>query len=100
MIQPIQRSHILFVEFKIVYISVADNPRRIVTLGQRYESLLQTPSDEDLVGFLVVFLRDGGKCRVVCLFVADNGAVGFDYDVAFFAVFDDFALLAPGVELV
>lgn len=100
LIEPIQRSHVILVELKVVNVSVADNPRRIVTLGQRYESLLQTPSNENLVGFLVVFLSDSGERCVVCLFVADNGAVGFDYNVAFFAVVDDFTLLAPRVELV
>ena len=46
-----------------------------------------------------MFLGDGEEVFFVGHFVADEGAVGFDDDVVVAAVFHDFALLAPGVEL-
>lgn len=46
-----------------------------------------------------MFPGDGEEVFFVGHFVADKGAVGFDDDVVVAAVFDDFALLVPGVEL-
>lgn len=46
-----------------------------------------------------MFLGDADKVLFVGFVVADEGAVGLDDDVVVAAVFDDFALLVPGVEL-
>lgn len=46
-----------------------------------------------------MFLGDADEVLFVGFVVADEGAVGLDDDVVVAAVFDDFALLVPGVEL-
>ena len=99
LIQTIELIHVLLVELKAVYIGVGDNSRWRVALGKRYKSILQAPSDENLVRLLAMLLGDADKRFVVCLFVAHNRAVGFNYYLMVFAVLDNFALLAPRVEL-
>jgi hypothetical protein len=91
--------HIILIQLKAIDISIADDSGRCVTLGQRHESLLQTPPHENLIRFRVVLLGDADEGFVLCFFVADERAVGLDDDVVGLAVFDAFALLAPWVEL-
>jgi hypothetical protein len=99
LVQSIQLGHVVLVELKAVDICVADDSRRCVALGQRHVSLLQAPANKNLVGSNIVLLAYADEGLVVCLFVADERAVGFDDDVVLLAVLDAFALLAPGVEL-
>jgi hypothetical protein len=99
LVQAVQLIHILLVELETVDVGVANDARRRVALRKRNVALLQTPPDENLVWLLVVLLGDAGERLVVRFLVADDRAVSFDDDVLGFAVFDDFALLAPGVEL-
>jgi hypothetical protein len=99
LIQAIQFLHIVLIQFETVHISIALDSGRRVALGERHESLLQTPAYEDLVGRHFVLIRDADESLVLSLFVADKWAVGFDDDVVGLAVFDAFALLAPWMEL-
>jgi hypothetical protein len=99
LVQAVQLIHILLVELETVDVGVANDARRRVALRKRNVALLQTPPDENLVWLLVVLLGDAGERLVVRFLVAYDRAVSFDDDVLGFAVFDDFALLAPGVEL-
>jgi hypothetical protein len=46
-----------------------------------------------------VLFRDADEGFVVGPLVSNEGAIGFDNDAVLLAVFDTFALLAPGVEL-
>jgi hypothetical protein len=46
-----------------------------------------------------VLFRDADEGFVVSPLVSNEGAIGFDNDAVLLAVFDTFALLAPGVEL-
>jgi hypothetical protein len=52
-----------------------------------------------LVGPNVMLFEYAGEGLVIGLFVADEGAVGFNDDVILLAVVDAFALLAPWVKL-
>jgi hypothetical protein len=47
-----------------------------------------------------VLLGNASDGFVVCFLVTDDRAVGLDNDALGFAVVDNLALLAPGVELV
>ena len=60
---------------------------------------MEAVSDEDLSGASSQLLGDLDQGLVVRFLISDDGRVGFDHDVAFGAVVDDGALLAPGVEL-
>lgn len=52
-----------------------------------------------MVGSALALLADADEGLVMGFLVADEGAVRLDYDGVRGAVLDDFALLAPGVEL-
>lgn len=99
LIQAIQLLHIVLIQFETVNISIALDSGRRVALRERHESLLQTPSHEDLVGRHFVLIGDATESLILSFFVADKRAVGFDDDVVGLAVFDAFALLAPWMEL-
>lgn len=99
LIQPIQLLHILVIKLESIHISIAHDPRRCVAFRQRYISLLQTPSYKHLIRAHVVFLADTQECLVLRFFIPNERAVRFDDDIVVLAVFDDFALLAPGMEL-
>jgi hypothetical protein len=99
LIQTIQLLHVILVKDEAEDVDVAGNAGWCIALRERHESLLQTPSDENLARLLVVRLREAEDGFVVRLLVANEGAVGLDDDVVLLAVFDTIALLAPGVEL-
>jgi hypothetical protein len=44
-------------------------------------------------------LANGIQCRVVCLLVADQGTVSFDYDAIILAVVYNLSLLGERVQL-
>jgi hypothetical protein len=100
LVQIIQFRHVVLVKLEAIDVDVAGDSGWCIALGKRHESLLQTPSDEDLVGLLVVLLGDGDEGLVLALLVANDGAVGFDDNVVLLAVLDTVALLAPGVKLI
>lgn len=99
MIQTIQRRHIILIKLESVQIRICLDTRWGITFRQRYPVLLQTVSDQHLAGRLVVFLGDADEVLFVGFVVADERAIGLDDDVVVAAVFDDFALLVPGVKL-
>lgn len=99
LIQTIQRRHIILIEFESVQIRICLDTRWGITFRQRDPVLLQTVSDQHLAGGLVVFLGDADEVLLVGFVVADERAVGLDDDVVVAAIFHDFALLVPGVEL-
>ncbi len=99
LIQTIQRRHIILIELESVEIRICLDTRWGITFRQRDPVLLQAVSDQHLAGRLVVFLGDANEVLFVGFVVADERAVGLDDDVVVAAVFDNFALLVPGVEL-
>jgi hypothetical protein len=99
LIQAIQLRHIITIQLKAIYVGIAHNARRRVTLRQRNVSLLQTPAHKDLIWADAMLLADAKERLVLGLFVAHKRAVCFDDDVVILAVFDTLALLAPRVEL-
>lgn len=99
LIKPVQDSHVVPTNFKIVNIRIFLDPTRRIALWQRYPSLLQAVSYQDLRHSFIVFLGKRGDGGIVCFLVTNDGGVGLDDDVVFVAVVDYRALLAPGVEL-
>jgi hypothetical protein len=99
LVQSIESRHILVGDVKAKNIPILRYPLWIVALGQRHPVLLQTISDQDLRGRLVIFLRELEQSRVVGLVVPDQRALRLDDDLVLLAILDNLPLLTPGMQL-
>lgn len=75
-IKRIKLLHILLVKVEPEHVHIRLDPARRIALRQRYESFLNTPSNEDLTNIDTVLLGKGDDERVVVFRGADDGAVG------------------------
>lgn len=86
LVKVVHGLHVLCINLKVVDVGILHNPARRVALGQRNPVLLQAVSDEYLAGRLVVLLRQRHERLVLCLLVANNGAVRLDNNTLLLAV--------------
>lgn len=99
LIQLVQQAHILLIQLEIEHVRIGHDSSGRITLRQRYPTLLQTVTDKDLVGILLVLLCHFDQGLVAGFHVANERTVCFDDDVVLVAVIDNVALLAPGMQL-
>ena len=120
LVQTIKGGDVLARELKVVNVGIALDSAWRVTLWQRdlecgvslwsrrfekdsrastYPALLQTVSNQDLAGALVVLLGNGFQSLVLGLLVTDKRAVRLDDNLVILTELDCFTLLVPRVKL-